>query len=244
MDKEAVPHRTVDRTTQIVELVVHRPGMSFADIVRALGAAKSSVHGFIQGLLAKGWLYEEDHRFYVGPALYGLTLFSGSLRPGQVSHADLAALHKETRLAATLGVKVGDHMIYVDEVGSDQMAGFALRSTVRHPLLRTANGKALLAETPEGERDAYLRRRGQDDPDLVERFLLDYDQIRATRIATNVNRDGTRLGLATVVRNNTGEAVAAVTVVGPFAQVQPRVRALSRMLIRHVDAWAERLVRI
>src|SRR6185295_4181736 len=63
-------HRTVDRVTQILEEVVYHPGMSFAELVRALGAAKSSVHGFIRGLLAKGWLYEDDHRFYLGPAVH------------------------------------------------------------------------------------------------------------------------------------------------------------------------------
>src|SRR4051812_12892787 len=98
-------HRTVDRVTQIIEEVVYHPGMTFAELVRALGAAKSSVHGFIRGLLAKGWLYEDQHRFYLGPALYGLTLASGHIRAGLVTHADLAALHEQTKLAVALGVR-------------------------------------------------------------------------------------------------------------------------------------------
>ena len=32
-------HRTIDRVTQILEEVVYHPGMSFAELVRALGAA-------------------------------------------------------------------------------------------------------------------------------------------------------------------------------------------------------------
>ena len=47
-------HRTVDRVTRILEEVVYSPGMTFAELVRALDAPKSSVHGFIRGLLAKG----------------------------------------------------------------------------------------------------------------------------------------------------------------------------------------------
>ena len=46
-------HRTVDRVTRILEEVVYHPGMTFAELVRALNAAKSSVHGFMRGLLAK-----------------------------------------------------------------------------------------------------------------------------------------------------------------------------------------------
>src|SRR6516165_11026996 len=78
-------HRTVDRVTQILEEVVYHPGIGFAELARALGAPKSSVHGFIRGLLAKGWLYESDRGFYLGPAVYGLTLASGRIRAGQVS---------------------------------------------------------------------------------------------------------------------------------------------------------------
>src|SRR5258705_8363649 len=86
-------HRTVDRVTRILEEVVYNPGMTFAEIVRALGAAKSSIHGFIRGLVAKGWIYEDQHRFYLGPAVYGLTLASGHIRAGLVTHAHLVALH-------------------------------------------------------------------------------------------------------------------------------------------------------
>jgi DNA-binding IclR family transcriptional regulator len=67
-------HRTVDRVTRGLEEVVDKPGMTFAELVRALGAAKRSVHGFMGGLLANGWLYDEQRRFYLGPAVYGLTL--------------------------------------------------------------------------------------------------------------------------------------------------------------------------
>ena len=53
-------HRTVDRVTQILEEVTYRPGITFTELARALGAPKSSVHGFVRGLLAKGRLYEDD----------------------------------------------------------------------------------------------------------------------------------------------------------------------------------------
>ena len=93
-------HRTIDRVTHIREQVVYNPGMTFAELVRALDAAKSSVHGFISGLLATGWLYQEQHRFYLGPAVYGLTLASGHIRAGLVTREDLVALQQETGVAA------------------------------------------------------------------------------------------------------------------------------------------------
>jgi DNA-binding IclR family transcriptional regulator len=200
------------------------------------------VHGFIRGLLAKGWLYEDDHRFYLGPAVYGLTLASGHIRAGLVTHGDLQALHEETRLAVFLGVRAGDHLIYVDEAGSDDAAGFEARSNIRRTLLSTAGGKALMAGRPSIDRDQYLRRLSRGDEALVDRFLAELDTITKSRIATNLNATETRLGLATAVYNRSGEAVASVTVVGPTKDVQPRAAKLAKVLLKHVDAWAQRSI--
>jgi DNA-binding IclR family transcriptional regulator len=233
-------HRTVDRVTQILEEVVYHPGMTFVELVRALGAAKSSVHGFIQGLVAKGWLYEEQHRFYLGPAVYGLTLASGHIRAGLVTHADLALLHEETRVPVFLGVQAGEHLIYIAEAGSDDVTGFEARSNIRRTLLSTAGGKALLAARGQFQRETYLRRCNRDESELVDRFLQEFDGISKSRIATNINVSGTRFGLATTVHNRAGEALASVTLVGSAADVKPRLAKLSKILLKHVDSWAER----
>jgi DNA-binding IclR family transcriptional regulator len=212
--------------------------MTFAELVRALDAAKSSVHGFISGLLANGWLYQEEHRFYLGPAVHALTLASGHIRAGLVTHEDMDALHKATGLAAFLGVQAGDHLLYIAEAGSDYVAGFEARSNIRRMLLITAGGKALLANRSIAERDAYLRRLAADDADQVDQFLAEIDQICKTRIATNAHRN--RFALATIMHNSAGHVAASVTLVGPTAKVQPHLKKFSRILLKHVDAWAQR----
>ena len=240
--REPQNHRTVDRVTRILEEVVYNPGMTFAELVRALDAAKSSVHGFIQGLLVKGWLYEDQNRFYLGPAVYGLTLASGHIRAGLVTHADLVALHEATGLAVFLGVQAGDHLIYIAEAGTDAIEGFEARSNIRRTLLITAAGKALLASRSDADRVAYLRRCGSEQKDLVEKFLEEFADIKKTRLATNLRRGGTRFAIATAVHNSTGEAVAAVTLVGPTPKVEPRAQKLGKLLIQHVATWSKRSV--
>ncbi len=235
-------HRTVDRVTTILEEVVYHPGMTFTELVAAVGAAKSSVHNFIRGLLAKGWLYEEQSRFYLGPAVYGLTLASGHIRAGMVTDSDLAKLHEDTGVAVFLGVQAGDHLIYIGGVGSDFVAGFEARSNIRRTLLVTAGGKALLTARPEAERDAYLRRRTASEADLVTRFLQEYEEIKKTRIAHNIGIEGASSAIATTVHNRSGEAVAALTLLGPTTQIQPRIRKLSKLLLQHADALAQRSV--
>lgn len=234
-------HRTVDRVTQILETVVYQPGIRFTDLARALDAPPGSVHGFVRGLLANGWLYEQDHRFFLGPAVYALTLASGGIRAGMVYHEDLLALHEETKAAVFLGVRAGHHLVYVAEVGSEQLAGFAAQSDIRRPLLRTAGGKALLARCGAGERETFLRREMEDDPEAVEEFLAEYEEIQRTRIATHVRLNGTRFALGTAVLNRSREPVASVTLVGPTVDLQPRAGKLASLLLGKTDSWSQRM---
>lgn len=233
-------HRTIDRVTRILEEVVYKPGMTFTELVRALGAPKSSVHGFLRGLLSKGWIYEQRDRFFLGPAVYGLTLVSGHIRTGLVTHADLVAVQEKTGLAAVLGVQAGDDLIYIAEAGSDHITGFEARSNIRRAVLGTAGGKALLAARPGAEREMFLRRHSVKEAELVNRFLEEYEEIKRTRIATNSTRQGKRFAVATTVHNHSGEVVAAITIVGPTPKVQPRAKKLGQLLLRYVDAWSER----
>jgi DNA-binding IclR family transcriptional regulator len=233
-------HRTVDRVTRILEEVVYTPGMLFGELARAVDAPKSSVHGFIRGLIAAGWLYEENHRFYLGPAVYALTLASGHIRAGSVTEADLGELHAATGETVFLGVRAGDHLIYVAEAGTDTLTGYAASTNIRSTLLDSAGGKALLAAAPEAERNAYLRRREPGERALVEQFLAECDTIKSTRIAANTLHAGTRSAIATTVHNQAGEAVAEVTIVGPTNNIAPRIDELSTILLQHVDSWRTR----
>lgn len=240
VDRAPQNHRTVDRVTKILEEAVYNPGMTFADLARALAAPKSSVHGFIRGLVAAGWLYENDHRFYLGPAAYGLTLATGQIRSGTVTDTDLTELYEATGVTVFLGVRAGDHLIYVAEIGSHILTGFGARTNIRRSLLETAGGKAFLAATTEADRVAYFRRRPAGEAHLIEGFLTEYDAIRRTRIAGNTLHGGAQHAIATTVRNRADEVVAEVTLVGPSTVVQPRVDQLGALLLKHVRSWQER----
>jgi DNA-binding IclR family transcriptional regulator len=233
-------HQTVTRVTRILEQVVYRPGSTYAELTRALGAPKSSVYGFIRGLLAVDWLFEDDHRLYLGPAFYSLAIASGHIRAGMVTAADLDALYREAGLTAFVGVRAGDHLIYIAEAGSNLMASFEAQSDIRRGLLTTAGGKALLAALSEPELHAYLRRRQPEEQADVDAFLEALPSIRDSKIAINVNPTRSRTGIATVIRGSHGHAVASVTLVGPTSQVLPKVEALSELLRRRVEAWHER----
>ena len=230
-------HRTIDRVTQILEEVVYYPGIGFAELARALDAPKSSVHGFIRGLQAKGWLYESDRRFYLGPAVYGLTLASGRIRAGQVSQADLDALHKETGMTVFLGVEAGDHLDLYRRVRDRRLDRLRGKSNIRRQLIATAGGKALLAAKPDSERDAYLRRQQSEDAEAVSEFLAEFAEIRKTGISRNFRHHGSQIGLASVLRDQSGESVAAVTLAGQATDVEPQEDKVRKTLLKHIASW-------
>lgn len=235
-------HRTIDRVTEILETVVYRPGITFAELARSISAPKSSVHVFVRGLVLRGWLYQDDRRYYLGPAIYGLTLVSGQIRAGSVADADLDALHDETGLTVFLGVEAGDHLIYVGESGTNSMAGFGARNNIHRSLLSTAAGKATLAEWSEAERELYLRRQSSDHPELVAAFLAEFDDIKTTGQATNLAYNGTQLALAMAIRDRKGKAIGAVVLIGSAEAMRRREAKLRKVLRRHVESWSSRSI--
>ena len=230
-------HRTINRVTHILEEVVNRPGQTYSDLTKALDAPKSSVYGFVRGLLAADWLIEEDHRLFLGPAFYGLAIASGHIRAGVVSAADLETLHRDTGLGAYLGVRASASLIYIAEAGSDLIASFRARSNIRRPILHTAGGKVLLAALPEAELDSFLRSRRTEEQDDVHAFLEMLPSIRETGIAVNIAEAGSRTGVATLLRAGSGQPVASVTLVGPSAQVLPHIDHLGAVLRNRVQEW-------
>ena len=233
-------HPTISRTTQILEELAYRPGSTFAELTRAIGAPKSSMHGFIRGLVADEWLVEDGHRLYLGPTFYQLAVGSGQLRAGTVSDADLESLHHEAGLPAFVGVRAGDNLIYVAEAGSDMLSGFGARTSIRRGMLSSAGGKALLAELPRAELADFLRRRGAGEQHDVEEFLDSRAAIRATRIAVHHNRTRARTAVATTIPGPADAAVATVTLVGPTAEVAHRIDALGELLLHRVARWGMR----
>ena len=233
-------HRTIDRVTKILEEVVYHPGMTFTELSRALNAPKSSVYGFVRGLVAAGWLHQDDTRFYIGPALHGLTLASGHLRAGSVTDEDLTGLHKAVGVTVFLGVMAGESLIYVSEVGAEMLHGFGARTNIRRRPLETAGGKAILAAMPPAERDAYLRRRPAEEAPLIDQFFNEYDDIVASRIARNTLHGGNQHAIATWVAGPDGRPAAEVTLVGRSKEVHERESELAATLIEHVDRWQSR----
>ncbi|MEL5959574.1 helix-turn-helix domain-containing protein [Streptomyces sp. CLV115] len=83
----ARPHRTVERITRILELVASHPGgYTLTEIATKLDDPKSSIQGFVNGLVDTGYLEELDKRYFLGAAPYMLTLRADRMPARNIRH--------------------------------------------------------------------------------------------------------------------------------------------------------------
>jgi DNA-binding IclR family transcriptional regulator len=234
-------HRTIDRVSDILEHVSGNPGMTFSELARKVGGAKSSLHGFISGLLARGWLYQSEGRFYMGPAMYSLTMANGHEATRFLNNDDLRELHEHCCLPVYLGVQAGEALIYISVAGRDPIMSYESRTNIRRTMLNTAGGKVLLAFEDTNRRDKFLAQRPAEERDLVEAFLSQYYAIIENGYAVNYRSNVDRYAIASCLRGSDGRPVASVTLVGKSAELRPREEELTRTLLDYCRKWSARL---
>ena len=183
----ARPHRTVDRVVQILETVSVSPrGLTLAELAATLNAAKTSVQELTNGLLARGYLTEEDHRFHLGPGPFILASRANRLAALSLDHEFVVELNKVLGCNVLVGVRVGDSIVFTDHVGAESPAlTFVARTHARRPLYTSAAGKTRLANVPDEEMYRLLDLAGPDEAGAVAQFLAELPEIRARRLAFN-----------------------------------------------------------
>lgn len=233
-------HRTVDRVTQLLEFAATRAqGATLTEMARALNAPVSSIQGLVNGLVASGYLTEEDKKYFLGPGPYILTLRANGMPARTVSHDDLVALHERTGCSVLLGVKMGQHVVYIDEVGESPHLVYLARSRMRRPMLETVAGRCILAHLPPNELHEYLE--SQPDTDLVDQYLSDLPDIRRTGIAINLESKfskGTVIG--SIVRDSSNRPIAAVVMGDDAERVAPRVDEFVEVIRDATATWSTR----
>jgi DNA-binding IclR family transcriptional regulator len=224
-------HRTVDRITALVEMVAaSRHGLSLAVLADRLEAPKSSVHELVNGLVATGYLTEEDHRYRLGPAPFVLTLMGNPLAAQEVDRDLLPALHRRLGCSVLVGIQVGGSMVYIDQIGEDAALEFAARHHNRRSLYATASGKIILANLPTPDMDAFLLSATLSERGEVDRFLRDLSEIRRTGLAYNMADTVPDVySVATALHRASGEFVGAVCAIGPI-ELKPELPEIGRRM--------------
>jgi len=137
-------------------------GLTFSEIVDATAVPKATVHRLLRELVELSALaYDESTRRYRGGLL--LAGLGASVMQNydvrRVVRPQLEALQAATGSVATLGIRNGEHGVYVDKI---EPAGFVIRLHSEigksFPLHCTAMGKVLLAHSDAATISKMTRR--------------------------------------------------------------------------------------
>ena len=154
---------STSKSFQLIQAVIDagNSGATFSEAVRNSSVPKSTAHRLLNELTDIGALrFNSDSKTYYGGLLlarFGSAVASGyDLR--RIARSHLQELHEQTGHTATLGIRDGNHGIYLDKVESRDF-GIRLHSEIgkAFPLHCTGIGKVLLSQIDDDELKTVLR---------------------------------------------------------------------------------------
>jgi DNA-binding IclR family transcriptional regulator len=197
------PVKSADRTLDILETLAASGASTLSELTRLLDIPKSSLHGILRTMAARGWIEADGTRFRLG------------LRALQVGAAYLDADDTVGLLAGILDELAGrfGETTHLGRLDGADITYVAKRESVhplrlysaigrRLPAHATALGKALLATRPDAEVDALLP---DPLPALTRHTIVDRPALRAELAAIRergyaVDREENTEGIVCVAR--------------------------------------------
>ncbi len=242
--KNIVP--AVERAFRLLELFQREtPQQSLADMARRLQLPRSSTFRLAFTLERMGYLKRVPAGFQLGPAVLSLGFdFLASQELVDFAQPELVKLRDQTDATALLETLEGAEVICIAQAVSNRTLATRVPIGARYPAYANAAGRALLAELP----DAELRRRMNEiafqpfTPNTPRSFaafrsMIGRDRARGYSVSVGAYQRGI-VAFACVIRDENGEAVAALSVVGPAVDLEGRVEGEIR------DAVTESAARI
>lgn len=222
-----------------------RPGRGFGitELAALLQLNKAAVFRLLGALEAEGMVARDSAGGYrLGPEL--ITLGASALGSTDLSiaaHDELVALVELIGETATVEVLVGAEALIIGEVQGRYLLGSAPRLGMRSPAHVTSTGKVLLALTQPPPTPGPLEKRTSRT--ITSRRDLDRELEKVRRQGYAIASEELEVGftaLAAPVRNHFGNVVAALSINGPSARLQP---AVLRTLVTPVCSAADRISR-
>ena len=244
--------QVLDRAVVILDtLAAVREDLSLFELSERLDLHKSTIHRLLM-VLERHRLVER--RPETGKYGLGLKLFELGQNAfvrfgiGERARPHLERLAAEAGETAHLCTLDDDEVLYLEKVEPTRTIRVPSGVGHRNPAHCTAVGKALLAELPDAELDALVRRRGlkQHTPNTITTHAELRRELRAIRErGYSIDDEEIEEGLRCVgapVRDHSGRVVASISVAGPaFRLTRARTTAVARLVTKAADALSAEL---
>ncbi len=216
--------QSVERAIDIVSLFsVERPRLGITEISASLDLSKTTVHGLVKTLVARGFLRQdtETRKYRLGLKIYELGVFlGGTLKINQVGVAPAHRLTERTGQMSMLAIWEKNTVLVTLGVTPELRGTSSQQMGIRLPGYATATGKAILAALPSDMLDEYLRDTVLEPrtPQTItrkKRLRKNLAEARANGYATDEGeyiKGLTCIGAA--IYDRTGAPVASISVSG------------------------------
>ena len=239
--------QSIDRGAQLLALVLEAEApRALGELAAEAGLPKSTASRLLGALERNGLVEQEGVRgaFRAGPVLARFAGRGVSARHiAALAERPMAALAEATGETINVAVAGADGVDHLAQIDSRHYLGTSHWVGRRVPYHCTANGKVLLAFSAAGADAGELDARTSRT--IVERAQLaaELQNVRREGFATAV--DELELGLSAVaapVLDDSGRAIAALSVSGPTLRLSPRrVAELRPLVIKQARALGEQL---
>ena len=226
------------RVIRLLKLfTLERPAMALAELSARSGLNKTTTHRLLQALVGESMLERDGltGEYRLGPAVTALGMQAQSSNRLRIDARPLLKrLAAETGETATLEIPVENTMLILDEVSGGHRVAAGGNVGTRWAMHATSTGKAIIAFSDNG-----MERLGERLTPLTARTIIErdrlaaqFDEIRRRGFAETVDEleDGFS-GVGTIVRDATGEILAAMSICGPTQRLtESRRVSLGAML--------------
>ena len=218
--------QSVDRATQILELLLDKSSLSLTEISHEMQLSKSTVSGLVSTLECKGYLERQPQslRYVLGPMLLRLgASYSKRLDYKNLAHEHLAALCEQTGMTVNMAILNGTNVIYLDNLNPEGMVVLETKAGSVMPAHCVATGKALLAQLSDDElitlyQDYQFERYTPRTILSLHDLMVELSMTRERGYAIdNFESDARTFGVSMVVRDAYGNKPFAISAGGVAA---------------------------
>ena len=242
--------QSVNRALRALELIAEAGELGVSELGRRLEVHKATASRLVATLAERGMVERDPvtEKYRLG---FGLIRLAGAAMASmdlvRTARPVLEDLADRTRETVNLGVLSGDAVVYIDQVTGTRSIVAVSWVGRRTPLHATSNGKMLLANLDERERERLLAMPlDRTTPATItdrNKLRIQLGEIRTRGYATTMEELEEGLNaVAAPIRRADGEVVAALSVSGPAFRMRPiDLPRLGRLTIEAATAVSRRL---
>jgi IclR family transcriptional regulator, pca regulon regulatory protein len=222
------------------------PSLTLSEVAERTGLTRAAARRFLLTLQELGYVGSSGRQFSLRPRVLALGYaYLSSFSVAQIAQPHLEDLAEKLHESCSVSVLDGDDLVYVARASANRIMTIALTVGTRLPPYPTSMGRVLLADLPEPELDAYLRRAALRK--LTEHTVTSETEFRAILAevrgrgwaAVDQELEAGVRSIAVAIRDGSRKVVAAINASAHAARVP--MRTLEKEFLPRIQEAARQI---